>query len=127
VRDVAFATRKAVAGKAGAILQEGEDDHMTRHRIKRLTRVLARPAGSRVVASVLLLLGVIIPDVSNASASYTYDQLGRLVTAVYDNGLCIAYAYDMNGNRTSISTVSTTPQSPTWGSGAWGCFNWTPH
>lgn len=74
----------------------------------------------------LTLLGVLIPTGVNASASYTYDQLGRLVTAVYDNGLCIAYAYDANGNRTSIGTISTASQSPIWGSANWGCFNWTP-
>jgi uncharacterized protein RhaS with RHS repeats len=78
------------------------------------------------VLPALVLLGVAIPSQTEASSSYTYDQLGRLITTVYDNGLCFAYAYDQNGNRTSISTISTAPQSPVWGSANWGCFSWTP-
>jgi YD repeat-containing protein len=77
---------------------------------------------------VLALLAGTIPNARGASVSYTYDRVGRVTTAVYDNGTCIAYAYDAAGNRTSqITTVSGTPEMPTWGSGAWGCFVWTPH
>jgi YD repeat-containing protein len=76
----------------------------------------------------LLSFGVVIPDVTSASSIYTYDQLGRVTTAVYDNGLCVAYSYDANGNRTSqTNTLSGGPTSPTWGSGTWGCFGWTAH
>jgi len=35
------------------------------------------------------------------SASYTYDNLGRLVKVVYSNGVIIAYTYDAAGNRTA--------------------------
>ncbi len=57
---------------------------------------------------------------ANGSVIYTYDVLGRLITASYDTGACIAYSYDANGNRLSetilvISSAST---------GVWGCFNW---
>jgi YD repeat-containing protein len=63
-----------------------------------------------------------------ASVSYTYDLLGRVATALYDNGACIVYSYDPNGNRTSQTiTVSGSPTTPTWGTGSWGCFQWTPH
>lgn len=65
-------------------------------------------------------------DCAAASITYTYDPSGRLTTALYDNGLCIAYAYDANGNRTSVSgVVGGAPQTAVWGTGAWGCFNWT--
>ncbi|TIR16165.1 MAG: hypothetical protein E5X33_29710 [Mesorhizobium sp.] len=61
------------------------------------------------------------------SVAYTYDQTGRLTTALYDNNTCIAYSYDANGNRTSQTTsVGGTPVSAVWGSGVWGCFKWTP-
>lgn len=77
--------------------------------------------------SVIALLGILIPAGVDASDSFTYDQTGRLTTALYDNGACIAYAYDANGNRTSQGiTISGAPVSPTWGTGTWGCFNWTP-
>ncbi len=36
------------------------------------------------------------------SVSYTYDALGRLVRATYDNGATIVYNYDGAGNRTSV-------------------------
>jgi hypothetical protein len=72
-------------------------------------------------------VSVLVPEGGNASAVFTYDQLGRLSTALYDNGTCVAYLYDAGGNRTSQSiTLSGGPQTPTWGTGTWGCFSWTP-
>lgn len=77
-------------------------------------------------ALVLVLLVDAVPNATDATVSYTYDRVGRVTTAVYDNGTCIAYGYDAAGNRTSqINTVSGTPEMPTWGSGVWGCFAWT--
>jgi uncharacterized protein RhaS with RHS repeats len=79
-----------------------------------------------LAAGVLTALGTVMP--AHASVSYGYDALGRVTTALYDNGLCIVYAYDANGNRTSqTNTISSTPESPVWGTGTWGCFIWTPH
>jgi len=76
----------------------------------------------------LASLGILIPVGVSASGSYTYDPLGRLATALYDNGTCVAYSYDAAGNRTSQTiTIASAPQSPIWGSGVWGCFPWTPH
>lgn len=62
---------------------------------------------------------------ATSSADYNYDAAGRLVTARYDNGMCIVYVYDQNGNRTS-QTNSTASASANWGTGVWGCFVWTP-
>jgi YD repeat-containing protein len=33
------------------------------------------------------------------TAQYTYDNLGRLIQVVYDNGATIVYTYDAAGNR----------------------------
>ena len=83
---------------------------------------------SRLKAPLIVVaaLGSILFPVSvGASGSYTYDAAGRLTTALYDNGTCVAYSYDANGNRTSQTTTSSgLPESPTWGSGVWGCFVW---
>ena len=39
---------------------------------------------------------------SHASGiTYTYDALGRVITATYDNGTQISYNYDAAGNRTA--------------------------
>lgn len=82
----------------------------------------------RLTTAVLALIGVLSPLSAGASVNYGYDPAGRLVTALYDNGLCVIYAYDPGGNRTSQSgTISGTPQQPIWGTGVWGCFVWTPH
>jgi YD repeat-containing protein len=87
-------------------------------RVRRITIV--------AMLSAPVLLATVIPDVVKASTSYTYDQLGRLITALYDNGTCVAYAYDANGNRTSqVITISGGPETPVWGTGIWGCFVWT--
>ena len=74
----------------------------------------------------LVLVGLLIPVRVSASAAYVYDQLGRLTNALYDNGTCVSYRYDPNGNRTSQGITASGPtSSPNWGSGVWGCFHWT--
>lgn len=91
-----------------------------------------------------LVLGM--PATASGSVLYGYDPLGRVTTALYDNGTCVIYAYDPNGNRTSQVTIAASAsaplwgtatwgeftwasaaQSPIWGGGTWGCFQWTPH
>ena len=71
-------------------------------------------------------IGILSAGGARASVSYTYDLLGRVTTAVYDNGMCIAYAYDKNGNRTSQTNTAVGQTQPlNWGSGTWGCYYWT--
>jgi YD repeat-containing protein len=67
-----------------------------------------------------LLAPHVSPQAANGSVAYTYDALGRLLTASYDTGVCIAYAYDANGNRKSEKILVVAPSS----TGVWGCFNW---
>jgi YD repeat-containing protein len=38
------------------------------------------------------------------TATYTYDNLGRVKTVTYTNGTVITYNYDSMGNRTSVVT-----------------------
>lgn len=83
----------------------------------------------RVRASIILVfltMLALLPIPVVASVIFTYDELDRLTTAAYDNGLCISYFYDANGNRTAINSITSTPQPPTWGAANWGCFSWTP-
>jgi YD repeat-containing protein len=48
------------------------------------------------------------------TATYEYDQLGRLTRVTYDNGTVIIYTYDAAGNRTSVSvTVPTATPTAT--------------
>jgi YD repeat-containing protein len=70
----------------------------------------------------IFLAGIALsaPSASAATASYTYDALGRLVTVSYDTGVCIVYSYDGNGNRTA-QTIQVTASG---GPGVWGCFAW---
>ena len=74
-----------------------------------------------------ILAGLAVPGGAIAAAIYYgYDPDGRLVTAHYDNNSCVVYSYDENGNRTSqTNTIGSTEESPTWGSGVFGCFSWT--
>jgi YD repeat-containing protein len=75
-----------------------------------------------MMISVLVVILGLAPrtDAANGSVVYTYDALGRLVTASYDTGVCIAYSYDANGNRTSQKILVASPGGPA----IWGCFNW---
>lgn len=62
---------------------------------------------------------------ATATVSYAYDQVGRVITARYDNGVCVIYTYDVNGNRTTqTNTNASGPTSSVWGTGTWGCFPW---
>ena len=90
-------------------------------------RIRICQAKALLSVAALALLGSLLPLGAVGSVIYTYDQLGRVTTGLYDNGFCIAYAYDASGNWTAqTSSVSSAPESPTWGSGVWGCFSWTP-
>lgn len=78
----------------------------------------------------LMLLGLLSSSDGRAatgSITYDYDILGRVVTAYYsNNGVCVVYAYDPNGNRTSQTiSASTAVAWPLWGTASWGNFNWT--
>lgn len=39
------------------------------------------------------------------SASYAYDNLGRLTKVTYSNGVVVTYVYDEVGNRTIVITT----------------------
>lgn len=85
-------------------------------------------SGPRRALAIAALLGAIAAGglgstgafAVNGSVVYTYDALGRIATASYDTGVCIAYTYDPNGNRTSQKILVTSASS----TGVWGCFNW---
>lgn len=104
-------------------IREGETVPKKAQKIDK--RRLARPWDGTIACAVIVLMGLLTPAEVRADA-YTYDQLGRVTTASYPSGVCIKYVYDANGNRTAITTISTTPGSPAWGSGVWGCIQWTP-
>jgi len=76
----------------------------------------------------LTAIGLVFVSVGvKASTTYSYDAVGRVTTAAYDTGVCVAYGYDANGNRTSQTNTSTSgPVTPTWGTGSFGCFLWSP-
>ena len=89
--------------------------------------IRVQQAKALLTVALLASLGILLPLGAVGSVIYTYDPLGRVTTGLYDNGLCIAYSYDASGNWTAqTATVSSAPESPTWGSGVWGCFSWTP-
>jgi YD repeat-containing protein len=87
------------------------------------------PPRERVGFVAALLVGCALAGASqaaSASVSYTYDDVGRIATAAYDDGTCVAYAYDPSGNRTAqTNSTSSGSETPTWGAGAWGCFGWS--
>ncbi|WP_217999680.1 RHS repeat domain-containing protein [Thauera butanivorans] len=69
------------------------------------SRTLKPASGASMRTLVLAtLLGLSMPVLAG-SVSYTYDQLGRVKTATYSNGVVITYTYDAAGNR--VSQVTT--------------------
>jgi YD repeat-containing protein len=92
--------------------------------------IRSRKAQALLIGTMLVLSAIVIPSGSGRGATvvYTYDQIGRVTSALYDNGLCITYTYDASGNRTAQTKTAGggAPQAPTWGTGVWGCLAWTP-
>ena len=71
-------------------------------------------------------LAALSPSSTQASVIYTYDAVGRVATALYDNNVCVVYTYDANGNRTARTiTAGGAPTTAVWGTGVWGCFRWS--
>jgi YD repeat-containing protein len=64
---------------------------------------------------------------ATAATTYLYDLVGRLTVIRYDNGVCVAYSYDADGDRTSSSTALNATGPLEWGASAWGCKTWTPN
>jgi YD repeat-containing protein len=55
-----------------------------------------------VVGGFLLLLS---SNLQAGSVTYAYDNLGRLSTVTYPNGVVITYLYDASGNRTGYTVT----------------------
>lgn len=77
---------------------------------------------ARVLHLSTAALAALLPAVAQASVVYTYDGVGRIATALYDNNICVAYSYDANGNRLAATVAIPSDQ---WGSAVYGCFRWT--
>jgi YD repeat-containing protein len=66
----------------------------------------------------------------NGAVTYTYDALGRVITASYDTGVIVIYTYDANGNRTqqvinvNTATLSWTATATPCTSNCWGAGLW---
>ena len=77
-------------------------------------------AGLKVLALLIAAFGVLAggPALATDSVSYTYDALGRVLTAVYSSGASVTYTYDAAGNRTGQTVagaqlIITTQSLPT--------------
>ncbi len=51
------------------------------------------------VLTILWILSLSAIPLFAADVFYSYDNLNRLISAIYDNGMTVDYAYDLNGNR----------------------------
>jgi hypothetical protein len=75
----------------------------------------------------LVTAALSIPSTAHDIASRAMKQVRGTIGAISSDDPCIVYTYDANGNRqTQMITVSGGGMTPTWGTGTWGCFKWTP-
>jgi YD repeat-containing protein len=67
---------------------------------------------------------------ANGSVVYTYDALGRVLSASYDTGVIVIYTYDANGNRTqqvinvNTATLTWTATATPCTANCWGAALW---
>ena len=78
------------------------------------------------IATVAAAVICLSANAALAATNYIYDPVGRLTVVIYDNGVCVAYSYDADGNRTASNIATSATGSLTWGSGVWGCTTWSP-
>ncbi|MBU3890984.1 RHS repeat domain-containing protein [Methylosinus sp. KRF6] len=93
-----------------------------------LVKLKAFRLNCRAIARLCTFVFIFLSEgclVAEAMIIYSYDRLGRLTSAAYENGVCLTYSYDANGNRTVISSIIAPVGPPTWGAAPFGCFNWT--
>lgn len=92
-----------------------------------------RPAKSCYVFMLIVATAIFASThayAANGSVTYTYDALGRVVTASYDTGVIVIYTYDANGNRTqqvinvNTATLTWTATSTPCTSNCWGAGLW---
>ncbi|MBK6597528.1 MAG: RHS repeat protein [Proteobacteria bacterium] len=55
----------------------------------------------------VVLTSVIAAGALASTVTYTYDELGRLTTVLYDDGTTTNYALDAAGNRTAVTTSTS--------------------
>jgi YD repeat-containing protein len=65
---------------------------------------------------------------NSSTVQYSYDPLERVTTTVdAASGICTAYSYDSNSNRVAQNTtIGGSPMASAWGTGTWGCTQWSP-
>lgn len=72
-------------------------------------RTASRGAAGRQTLRYALLASVMLcpaqPSAETQQYEYVHDDKGRLVEVRLGNGATLAYAYDANGNITSVSTA----------------------
>jgi YD repeat-containing protein len=84
---------------------------------------VVRVAESRVGLFLIVVICVVTPlpsvtQVQAANVSYVYDELNRVIQAIYDDGKIVNYAYDKAGNRfvkdiAVLQETVSTPSKPT--------------
>ena len=90
-----------------------------------LARTLKRTA--LFIGTALLCASLASGAVADGGVTYTYDALGRVITATYANGTVVTFSYDAAGNRTALvvgcghSTWGAGSSSPLiWNQSCWG-------
>ena len=53
-----------------------------------------------------------LPALAQNTVDYTFDELGRLKTVTYSNGVSVVYEYDAAGNRTQKTVTGSTNAPP---------------
>jgi len=109
-----------VAGAEPVIATGGSRRVQLGQQSVRLASARARQwlCGVLAMAMFLAIAAGIGASAGNGSVVYTYDALGRVLTASYDTGVIVIYTYDANGNRTQqVTNVNS-------GTAVWNNFNW---
>ena len=82
----------------------------------------------RLFASVFVTAALVLgfaPAAANPLLLIDTMMSTNLLQLIPTGSLCITYDYDANGNRISQSSFTFGTAGAVWGSGVYGCFNYT--
>jgi len=78
----------------------------------------------------IFLVTILVTSISVRATTYTYDESGRVINVIYENGAAVSYQYDADGNQLLVTPAESSSGGDSGGTdnggGETGGGNTTP-